>query len=512
MLTLSPELRKDLWKRTDWSQRICERAESIEGENSSFDSPEEAAEWALAAECVVPDRSVAVRLYTFAWFGNPNIDWLHRARSIALEIGDFEQVAKLAALEFESNPSPELLVIQALAYLDADMPELAVEPLGAALEKSSDAPSLFVLHQACQEKFATLPQVLQELDDRAVAETNPIVCSALLLKAARLIRLYSGSMDAEPYLVRAFNFNPRNDHVFSLLENWWIDCQDWTRLGETYRVRTEHLAEEGRDIDAYRRAGTRLAAGGVLPGLGVRLLQEGIRLAYRRETEDLQDLIAMLRLLVEQLVEGGGVPAAVRLLAQALAHPRSDDEVMWIVNVGIKLAAGDRAMERTKMTFETLRNRLVVELPDEESEDLAFEDIDGEVEDWLEEDEISAIGDEMSELTRPSGLSEMVALRVPMVADVNLHVRAKEGEEARIVEAVTRDLSESGLFLTCSEELQVGDELELTLLFPGESNWDLVEHTIEGVVARIAGNNGYGIKYTDVSDAFHAGLVALAQA
>ena len=510
MLTLSPELRNDLWQRTDWSQRIRERANSVKGKESSFASPEEAAEWALAAECVVPDRTVAIKLYTFAWSGRPTLEWLHRARSIALEIGDFKCVAELAALEYNHRPSPELLGIQALAYLDADLPDLAMKPLSLAARYSSDDTHLYVLQAACEGKFERLAEIIQELDDRAVAETEPILCSILMLNAARLVRIYSGSVDAEPYLVRAFNFNPGNEIVFSLLENWWIEIQDWTRLSETYRVRTEALAADGRDIDAYRRAGTRLARGGSLPGLGVRLLQEGIRLAYKREPEDADDLIAMLRLLIEQLVEGGGMPAAVRLLAQALAHPRSDDEVMWIVNVGIKLAADDMAMQRTKITFETLRNRLVVEHP-EESEDLAYDEIDGEVVDWLEEEEIAAIGSEMSELTRPSGVSSEVALRIQMVADVNLTIRAKLDGTVRVVEAVTRDLSETGLFLSCAEELQIGDELELTLLLPGDDDWTLVEHRLECVVVRIVGSKGYGVHYTSVSDGYTAGLLAMAK-
>lgn len=511
MLNLSPALRNDLWQRTDWSQRIRERADTVQGSSSCFESPEEAAEWALAAECVVPDRMVAIKLYTFAWCGKPKIEWLHRARSIALEIGDFQRVAELAGLEYEHRPSPALLAIQALAYLDADLPELALKPLKMAVQFGNDSASLSVLQAACEDNFENLAEILQELDDQAIAETEAIVCSVLMLRCARLVRIYSGSVDAEPYLVRAFNFNPGNEIVFSLLENWWIDCQDWTRLAETYRVRTEHLANEGRDIDAYRRAGTRLATGGSLPGLGVRLLQEGIHLAYKREPEDADDLIAMLRLLIEQLVEGGGMPAAVRLLAQALAHPRSDDEVMWIVNVGIKLAADDLAMQRTKITFETLRNRLVVEHPGEESQDLAFDEIEGEVVDWLEEGQLAAIGDEMSEITRSADVSDEVAIRIQMVADVNLNLRAKADGAVRIVEAVTRDLSESGLFLSCAEDLQVGDELELTLLLPGDDDWTLVEHKVKGTIARIVGDKGYGIHYTEVSDDYRSGLLALAK-
>ena len=511
MLTLSPSLRNGLWQCADWSQLIRERAEKLVGREYGFDSPEQAAEWAELAESVVPDRRVAIKLYTYAWCGRPKLEWIRRARSIALELGEFRRVAELAGLEYEHRPSAKLLVLQGLAYLDADHPELALAPLAAAIKFMKDAPTLSYLHAACAEQFDTLSQALQELKAAVSAKSDPVASSALLLDIARLVRLYSGSADAEPYLVRAFELDPGNDNAFSLLENWWVDGNQWARLAETYRLRTEHEAMQGRDIATYRRAGLRLTCASSAPGLGVRILQQGIQHIFQREMEDAPELIAMLRSLIEQLVEGGATPAAVRLLAQALAHPRSDDEVMWIVNVGIALAADDVAMERTKATFQSLRERLVAEHPAVESESAAFVDIEGEVVDWLENDELIAIGDEITELTRPANLGPDVAKRIDLVADVNVILPAKLEVGAAEVEAMTRDLSATGLYLACSEPLHIGDELRLTLLMPGEDGWTLVEHEVQGVVARIEGDNGYGIRFTQVPEAYRTGLLALAE-
>lgn len=489
---------------------IRERAEKLVGREYAFESPEVAAEWARVAQSVVPDRNIAIKLYTYAWCGRPKLIWIQRARHIALELGEFRRVAELAGLEYEHRPSADLLLVQGLAYLDADHPELALAPLAAAAKFGNGTPALRFLHAACAEQFDMLPQALQELKAAVSAKTDPVATSALLLDIARLVRLYSGSADAEPYLMRAFELNPGNDDAFSLLENWWFDGHQWPRLAETYRLRTEHEVMLGRDIGTYRRAGRRLTSGSSAPGLGVRLLQEGINQIYQRELNEFPDLIAMLRMLVEQLVEGGATPAAVRLLAQALAHPRSDDEVMWIVNVGIALAAGDVAMERTKATFETLRERLVTENPEVVSQDLSVE-VEGELDEWLEGDDLISIDDELSGIVRPSDVGPDVATRIDLVADVNVRLPAKlEVGQAR-VEAMTRDLSATGLFLTCNQTLEIGDELRLTLLLPGIDGWSLVEHEVLGVVARVDGANGYGIRFTEASEDYRAGLLALSK-
>ena len=81
-----------MWQRTDWAQVVRERAEKLVGHATAFESPEEAAEWAQLAESLVPDRNVAIKLYTYAWCGKPKVRWIRRARSIALELGEFRRV------------------------------------------------------------------------------------------------------------------------------------------------------------------------------------------------------------------------------------------------------------------------------------------------------------------------------------------------------------------------------------------------------------------------------------
>ena len=71
----------------------------------------------------------------------------------------------------------------------------------------------------------------------------------------------------------------------------------------------------------------------------------------------------MLGLLTDRLELAGSGPTAIRLLGQALAHPRSDDEAMWIVNRGLWLAGDDQAFRRTVINLEVLRQTLLASEP-----------------------------------------------------------------------------------------------------------------------------------------------------
>lgn len=417
-------------------------------------------------------------------------------------------MAELAGLQQENTPSAELLELQALAYLDADLPEMALPPLEARLRMGNSSPVLAQLYAACEEQFETLSQALIELKAAVAAEVDPLLKSAQLLNLARLVRLYSGMADAEPYLVGAFQLNPGDDATFSLLENWWVDEQQWARLAETYRLRTEFLADSDGGLDTYRRAGVRLTLDSAVPGLGVRILQEGIQQIYQNE-RGVPHLIVMLRVLVEQLVESGSSAAAVRLLAQALEYPRSDDEVMWIVTVGMALATEDPLLERTKATFVSMRQRLVAEHPGLDSLEERFSSIQGEAVDWESGEGLSVISKEVR--ARTSSDDPKVARRIELIADVSVVLRAKIETGASTLDAVTRDLSATGLFICCNERLQVDEAVRLAVLMPGEDGWSLVEHQLVGVVVRVQGKNGYGIRFTEVNEEYLAHLATLVE-
>lgn len=493
------ELRRRLYQARDWNRLIRDHASVLVAAcEDGSGSANAAAQLAGLAEGIVADRRVAISLYVAAYKRDPDPAWINRARFVAQELGDFPRQAALAQLEYQVTRDSGLPLVAALAHLDAGANELAVAPLVESLAQFPDDSLLRSLCRGAQGRTEELADAIRSLEVGAEA-SDDLVRAQYLLQAARLSRLLPGSADTLQLLMRAFDADPRQESVFSLLESRLALDQDWPRLTNLYRIRAEAAARDGRDIDVYRRAGTRLLGHSASRGLGVRLLQEGVKIIYQRELEEGASLIAMLSLIVAELLRTGAMPSAVRLLAKALAHPRSDDEVMWIVNNGIALSEGDQALTRTAGIFAALRERVLAQNPVYDA--VAHDALHG-----------GALGDidvELEELTRPAGLAASIAARMDIAVDVQIAARAELQLDSGPVPATTRDLSSTGAFLACTAPLSVGDTLRLTMFLPGDDDWTLVEHEFLGVVARVESNIGYGIQFTEVSEAYLANLQAL---
>lgn len=503
MLSLPKELRWVLLGSDDWVTLVAERAQALHLLEPTESRAQEAADLAQVVLNVVPDRRQAIELYTWAWRGRPSSPWLQKARSLCIELGDFQGAAELAKLEYQKTQDAKLLVTQGLASLDAGDPVAALVPLRMALQKRARDESLPTLVRAAEGQLEDIPAKIKGLRLEAETEEN-IVKAGLLLQAARLSRLIPGSSDAEQFLQEAFHAYPRENSAFSLLENLWIERHEWEKLSGLYRVRTEAAKKRGQDIEVYRRAGTRLMLRSGSPGLGLRLLQQAVRAIYTRNLEDVPELIAMLTLIVQQQVQTNDTASAVRLLAEALSHPRSDDEVLWIVNRGLGLTRNEPTLQRTAEMFHALVERDPVD-------DIEIVTVDDDDFELLEDDDLHIIDDEIIERENRPTLDDSVAARLPMVADVSIALRASVLVDQKRVEAVTRDVSSTGLFLVCSMALGVGDALALRVALPGEDEWSLVEHELRGTVVRVESGVGYGIQFDEEFDRFAADVRALAE-
>lgn len=491
-------LRSQLWQARDWVGPVAQRASAFLEEEATT-SAEDVLELARLAEAVVPERRIAISLYRKAYVLEAHPSSVARARLLAQELGDFALVADLAGLEHTQRREPRLLVVQALALLDADESRAAVAPLSRCLALFPNDSVLPLLHRAASGDTAMLAVEIHKLEAEAAKEVR-IVRAGLLLQAARLSRMREGhDADTLALLMQAFDAYASDESVFALLENRLIEDQDLRRLANLYRIRAELAASKGRDVEVYRRAGSRLLVNASSKGLGLRLLREGIEVIYRRELAEDSSLIAMLTLVVAELIESRAVPGAVRLLAKALAHPRSDDEVMWIVNNGIALAKGDIALVRTTAVFQALRDRVFANNPEYQPAN----------EEALEAGALSEIEDELQELTRPAALSKSVAARLDIAVDVRIATRAELHLDSGPVEAMTRDLSSTGAFLACRAPLTLGERLRCKMLLPGDDDWSLVEHELEGDVVRIEAGVGFGIRFIKVSQAYLNDLQAL---
>lgn len=492
-------LRSQLWQAQDWVGLIAQCASSLLAEAGMTTSAADTLELAQLAEAIVPERRIAVSLYRRAYVLAADTHSIARARLLAQELGDFALMANLAELEYTERKDPRLLVVQALALLDANESRAAVVPLARCLVLFPDDALLPLLHRASSGDTTMLANEIRTLKTEAESEVG-IVRAGLLLQAARLSRLREGhDADTLALLMQAFDACPRDESVFSLLENRLIKDQDLCRLANLYRIRAELAASKGREVEVYRRAGSRLLLNGSSKGLGLRLLREGVQVIYRRELEEGSSLIAMLTLVIEGLRESRAVPSAVRLLAQALAHPRSDDEVMWIVNNGIALADGDIALTRTIAVFQALRDRVLENNPEYL---IANEEA-------LEAGVLGEIDCELQELARPAAFAKSIAARLDVAVDVQIAARAELQLDSGPVEAMTRDLSSTGVFLTCRANLTLGENVRCKMMLPGEDDWSLVEHLLEGIVVRIEAGVGYGIRFDDVSQSYADDLQAL---
>ena len=359
MLSLSPSYRGLLWGRDDWSTLLSERARELLAAAHSPSLADSAAELAQLCEGIVPDSAVAAELYACAYGMRAEVGWAERAHTLAEESGAFTSMASIAGMVFDSSGNSWWGREMAMAWLDAGMPSLSLDPLQRALADVPDDRVLIALEKSVSDSSAKHPDVLRELEAKA-AELGPgPEAASCLLQAARIVRLGPGKDEAILYLMRAFDADSTNPRVVALLETFFIDDSQWKRLGNLYRIQTERAMSPLERVHAYRRFGTRLVLASDSQGTGMRYLQSAATTIYQEEMELVPQLVAILGLVTEKLVQAGATPGAVRLLAQGLAHPRSDDEAMWIVNRGLALAQGDQALRRTVASFMSVKEKLL---------------------------------------------------------------------------------------------------------------------------------------------------------
>ncbi len=360
MLVLSEELRHLLWDSSDWTKTLKKHAEVRLQEEDSLENCHRLAELAQVTENVVPNLGLARKLYVRAWKHHPHPDWMARAKDLTMATGEHDKLAVLLKEHYGRVWTGALLREEAFALWSAGAALDAVAPLQKAVEVFRGHFDLPILLKAAMQR-GDLPSEIAQLE-HASSNTSSEKKAQKLRLAARLAMLAKDN--EEELWFRAFQADPSDDHAFTILENTWIDAQAFRRLEGLYTIRLEHAESAAEEVFVYHRAGRRLLSRGVVSPaqqkLGIEMLQRSVQLIYQHQLE-LPCLIALLSLLVKKLVQQGKMPAGVRLLAQALAHPRSDDEMIWIANMGIVLGADDLALKRTTGIFRELRERLVAQ-------------------------------------------------------------------------------------------------------------------------------------------------------
>lgn len=456
-------------------------------------TPEAFAEAAAACEAIVPSPELAIALYSRAYAAGAS-DWCcERAIVLARQCGDFAAIASVASLRYAAAPAPTHLKAAAYAHVDAGEMSMAKDAVHRARTAGIECVCLAAIESAFGATHKSSSVLLRNLEARALEASTGEEKASYFLAAARVAHIAERPAERETMLLGALEAVPEEATAFAALENAWLEAREWDRLSVLYRMRSNSAATSEEKVAAYRLSGTRLILGSVRKATGLRLLQQAIAIIYQEDLESIPQLVAMLGLLTDRLELAGSGPSAIRLLGQALAHPRSDDEAMWIVNRGLWLAGDEPAFRRTVANLKMLRETLLASTPRSIAASVAAE-IDGEV----------------AKRNHHPGLSENVAERAFVAADVN--VRANVSSKAGHVSGMTRDMSETGLFLACDLELKLGEDVELAVLLPGADEWSLSEHRLSGKVVRIVDGVGYGIRFASAPDGYCADIRALCPA
>ncbi len=371
------------------------------------------ADLALLSERVVSDSDWTIKLYLWSWQKVQQPAWMVRAIELSEELDDFARTAQLLDMHYKSVGATPLLEKMGLSYWDARQLGKAADVLRTVVEKDPSRTDLDMLVQA----YFGSPEYRAQLTSHVEQESETLSGAEKarhLLAAARLDSISEGTRYFE-FLERASQADPANTSVFLLLQRAWTERQESKLLEALYSARAETAPNLAGEIEVYRKAGQHLLRREIyspeLGDLGVRLLSQSLLLLYQHNLE-VPGLIGILSLMVERLRARGQGPAGVRLLAKALAHPRSDDEVIWIVNTGIALAQDDVALARTTQTFEELRARVVAQnskilqevTPQEDilDEGMQFDDISEEGDfQRLYTEEMECIDEDFEEMTMP---------------------------------------------------------------------------------------------------------------
>lgn len=402
----------------DWTKVISDQIQELMTGQDLEQAASDVAELARVSEQVVFERAWIVQLYLWAWGHRQNSEWMECALALSRQAGNFSKVAEQLEQHYHVVGAAPLLEEIALSYWDAGDMQRAIPALQRAIEASQGGRGLALLLEAATEGGEKGVKLAESVILEVATMSSGPDKSAKLLLAARLHKL-SGRDSFVQILQQVVLADTSEERGFGLLESALVEAEDSVGLDALYQNRAKAKGDRAEAALVYRNAGFRLLASDVdsadLQDLGVRLLTHCLLLLNKHNLE-IPGLLASLTLLLCRLGQRGERPAGVRILAKALAHPRSDDEVIWIVNTGIMLSADDQALERTTRTFEQLRARLVERnshifpvMPEEEANetDMGFGEQASESKyERLYTKEIECIDEDFEEMTMPWHSSE----------------------------------------------------------------------------------------------------------
>jgi tetratricopeptide (TPR) repeat protein len=531
-MELSTDLRGQIWRTQDWFGRVVELEWEVKRVPDPFLRAERALELGRLCEALVPDRERALSLYQVAWQATgERLEALGWSRRLSMELGRTEDAARLAELEHRASSDPSLLVVAGEAWLDAGDAARAAEILSRARSELGGGGEALLESLGVAEAAGEIGLEVVRLEREAGEVAEAEVAGRKLLNAALLVRRASRRHPRyEGLLRRAVDTDPRNLRAALLLEQILEAEERWVEYVELHEICADVAPSEHERVDVYRKGGTALSVRFHQARPSVRMLKTALAIAHEKKLENVPGHMAMLALLRNAHQASGELGELVNVCERALESALSDDEQLFVAALAGRTAwKGLKDPGRAKRFFSTVKSLVpdhplvkkyeratgqpLTQVPRLEGSQLiarsalqANEERLGGVDTRRYfEVAVHEVPDlSTDERRRAERIPGTLVVKVVLPAAVRVG-RDGDGE----FRAVTRDLSEFGVFIVTENEVAPGSEVELTIRIPREHGWEEDVFDMRARVVRTEAGAGFGAELSDAPESYQARVKTL---
>jgi PilZ domain len=341
-MALAGWVRDRLWRADHWCAELAQLRQSVAAEPRTPATPQRVYDLARATEYCDPDRGRAVALYLDAWRGG-HADARDRAKALAVALRAHMTLAEIALGEGD-------LVAAGAAFLDAGLPELAVEPLqrfvearppgsSAATENVRLAGVKALLALAGRQRFDAEREIATTLA-HADHETGRAAAAAYV-HAARIARLANLGDRLAGILATAGRACPDDDEIAALVEARVVESGDADAVLEHYRLRFERSPTRQDYVRRVGAAAVELIGRNFQPGLGLRLLRMSLEDGYAANLPESPAHLAAWELMTTHARAQRSTLDLVPLIVKGLSAPLSEDGALFLARLGLEIAWRD---------------------------------------------------------------------------------------------------------------------------------------------------------------------------